>query len=174
MENPQQPSPFPQSQPINPPPPKRSRFTSDGPGVFYYIAGISLLNSVLIILNIGFYGSLAITGLISGIGLYIAESVNGGTMTSFIINAIAFAINAVIAGIVAGFGYLSGKGHAWAYVVGMIAYTVDALIMMWIGDWIEVLIHLYVLYLLWKGWSGLRKINATIAKAESTSPSVMD
>ncbi len=174
MENPQQPSPFPQSQPINPQPPKKNSFSSDGPGVFYYIAGISLLNSVLIIFKVGFYGSLAITTLISGIGLVIAESVNGGTMASFIINAIAFLINAVIAGIVAGFGYISGKGHAWAYVVGMIAYTVDALIMLWLGDWIEVLVHLYVLYLLWKGWSALRKINVTIAKAESTSPSVID
>jgi hypothetical protein len=174
MENPQQPSPFPQSQPVTPQTPTKSRATSDGPGVFYYVAGISLINSLLIMLNFGFYGSLAITTLISGIGFYIAESVNGGTATSFIINAIAFAVNAVIAGIVAGFGYLSGKGHAWAYVVGMIAYTLDALIMIWLGDWIEVLIHLYVLYLLWKGWSGLRKINATIARAESTSPSVMD
>lgn len=172
MENPQQPSPFPQSQPINPQPLNKKSSSSDGPGTFYYIAGISLLNSILIVFKISFYGSLGITTLISGIGLYLA-GYNGGTM-SFIINGIAFAINAVIAGIVAGFGYLSGKGHAWAYVVGMITYTVDALIMLWIGDWIEVLIHIYVLYLLWKGWSNLRKINATIVKAESTSPSVID
>ena len=172
MENPQQPSPFLQSQPIVPQPQKRS--SSEGSGVFYYIAGVSLLNSVLIIFKVGFYGSLAITTLVSSIGLAIAESINGGMATTFIINAIAFAVNAVIAGIVAGFGYLSGKGYGWAYVIGMIAYTVDALIMLWLGDWVEVLVHLYVLYLLWKGWAGLRKINAAAAKAESTSPSVID
>jgi hypothetical protein len=172
MDSPQQSSPFPQSQPLVPQTPKRN--SSDGPGVFYYIAGISLLNSVLNIFKFGFYGSLAITTLVSSIGLAIAESVNGGMTTTLIINAIAFAVNAVIAGAVAGFGYLSGRGYGWAYVVGMIAYTADALIMLWLGDWIEVLVHLYVLYLLWKGWSGLRKINAALTKAEFTSPSVID
>ncbi|MBK8823507.1 MAG: hypothetical protein IPN58_13115 [Anaerolineales bacterium] len=171
MEKPQQTSPFPQSQPINSTPPKAN---SEGPGVFYYIAGISLLNSVLVIFNIGFYGSLAITMLVSGIGLVVAESVNGGTMVSFMIHAAAFLVNAVIAGMVAGVGFLSGKGYAWAYVFGMVAYTVDALIMLWLGDWLEVLVHLYVLYLLWKGWTNLRKVNAVIAKAEETSPSVID
>lgn len=173
MENPQTPSPFPQSQPINQPPRSRQSST-DGPKVFYYIAAISLINSILFIFNYGFYGSLAITTIVTGIAIAIAAEVSGGTGMNILINGIAFVINAVFAGVFAGLGFLSGKGHAWAYVLGMIAYTVDALLMLWLGDWIEVLIHLYALFLLWRGWSSLRKINAAQAKQESTSPSVIE
>jgi hypothetical protein len=175
MQEPQQPSPFPQSQPIAPQPKKP--YSAEGPSVFYYIAAISLVNSILFIFDFGFYGSLAITSIITYIALAIGEG--AGTLMIFIINGVAFLINAIIAAIVAGFGYLSSKGHGWAYVVGMIAYTVDTLIMIWLSDWIEVLIHAYVLFLIWKGWSSLRwsslrKIKAEINRAETISPSVID
>ena len=170
----QQPSQFPQSQPIIPQPQKSNPASSNGPGVFYYIAAISLINSLLFIFNYGFYGSLAITTLITYLGLGLAEAINGGTTVTFIVNGVAFFINAIIAGIVAGFGYLSSKGHSWVYIVGMVAYTLDALIMLWLNEWIVVLIHLYALYLLWRGWSSLRKIKADITKTETISPSVID
>mgnify|MGYP003482528543 CR=1 FL=1 len=133
-----------------------------------------MINSILFIFNYGFYGSLAITTIVTYIAVSIADSVNGGTTANFIINGVGFFINMLIAGVVAGFGYLSSKGHGWAYVIGMIAYTIDALIMIWLGDWIEVLVHLYALFLLWKGWSSLRKIKAEINRTETISPSVID
>jgi hypothetical protein len=173
MENPQTPSPFPQSQPINQPP-KSKPLSMDGPKVFYYIAAISLINSILFIFNFGFYGSLGITTIVTSIALAIANEAGGGTGMNLLINGIAFAINAVFAGIFAGLGFLSGKRHAWAYVLGMIAYTLDTLLMIWIGDWIEVLIHLYALFLLWRGWSVLRKINAELSRQEISSPSVIE
>jgi|GEM_PF-1765868 len=170
MQSDQQPVQIPQSPPITPQSPKKGLFDNEASGYFYYIAGISLINSLLFIFGFGFYGSLGITTVITGIAKYIAETVAGGTGVAFIINLIGFFINAVIAGIVALFGYLSSRGHGWVYVVGMIAYTVDALIMLWLGDWIEVLIHLYFLYLLWKGWSLLRKARKDM---ESLNPPVI-
>lgn len=169
MQDNQQSPQFQQSLPITPPP-KKNIFETDGPGFFYYIAGISLLNSILFIFKVGFYGSLGITTVITYIAMAIVESAGGGMGTAFIINAIGFFINAFIAGMVALVGYLSSRGHGWAYVIGMIAYTIDALVMLWIGDWLEVIVHMIFLFMLWKGWRTLRKIKKTM---EEVSPSVV-
>ena len=121
-----------------------------GASWFYWIAGLSLVNSIS-----AFTGSdwrfilgLGITQLIDAFG----QGIEGAG------RFIALGLDIVAAGVLVLFGVFGGKGHLWAFVVGMVLFALDGVIFLLAQDWIGVAFHAFVLYCLFRGFQGCRAL----------------
>lgn len=112
---------------------------------FWWIAGLSLVNTVMI-------HSGSDTNFVIGLGFTL--------MADAIFRAyklVAFAIDAVALGTVFGLGWFAGKGHFWAFVVGAVAYALDACIYIYFQDWMSVGFHGLALFYIIRGAASLRR-----------------
>ncbi len=115
-----------------------------GASWFYWIAGLSLINSV-ILLSGGrwhFMLGLGITDFMSAIGTL--TGTNGAVVT--------FVINLVIAGIVVLFGFFASKGQKWAFLVGMVLYALDGGLTLLFRDFFSAAFHGYALFRIYNGF----------------------
>jgi len=125
-----------------------------GANWFLWIAGLSLVNSFLILANIewGFFFGLGITQLIDAIAL----EVGGDSNT--IAKIVAFAFDVIAASVFALFGLLSKKGRCWAFVVGMILYVLDAMLFLLAKDFFGLAFHGFALYCIINGYKASRAL----------------
>lgn len=126
----------------------------NGASWFYWIAGLSILNTIVYVMgfNLNFVLGLGVTQVIDAFAYY-----GSGT-----IKLIAFILDIIVAGIFVLFGVYAKKRHVWAFITGMIIYTADALIFVFVKDWIAVGFHVFALYWVYKGLQAnniLKKIN---------------
>ncbi len=129
---------------------------ASGAGWFYYVAGLSIISTILLVLNTGysFYGALTVTLIISVIGAGI------GVAGSFI----AFCVSAVITGICALFGLLCNKRKKWAFIVGMILLGLDGLLLLLLlvyaplNTLVDIGIRIFALYSIFKGFMANKKL----------------
>jgi hypothetical protein len=128
-----------------------------GASWFWWIAGLSLINSVL--LHSGSDTSLAI-GL--GFTLMVDAIFQEIKVVAFIIDALALAT-------VCGLGYYARKGYVWAFVVGIVLYSLDALIYLGLQAWIGMAIHAFALFYMIRGALRLR----AALKAAAEPPPVL-
>jgi len=107
--------------------------------VFWLIAGLSLVNAVLLHsgTNVQFVVGLGMTTLA---GVLFAGNL-----------AVAFAVEAVLIGFYVLMGVQAGKARTWAFVLGMVVYALDAVIFLLAKDWLPVALHALFLYYLFKG-----------------------
>ena len=124
-----------------------------GANWYFWIAGLSLVNSIILSMggNWAFIAGLAITQFIDGVFDIIARE--SGTPA---VNVIAFLINLVIAAVFVAFGVFARRGAKWAFIVGMILYTIDGLLYLLAGSILGVLIHGFALFCLFKGLQSCR------------------
>lgn len=124
---------------------------------FFWIAGLSLVNSLIMLFggNWSFFAGLAVTQIVDVIILQIS----GSGDISFIL-IIAFMIDLLIAGIFVLCGYFAGKLHIWAFVVGMILYALDGVIMLILGAYLPAAFHVFALFMMFKGLSAARELKA--------------
>ncbi|HKS73297.1 MAG TPA: hypothetical protein VJQ82_08875 [Terriglobales bacterium] len=117
---------------------------------FYWIAGLSLLNSVVMLSggNFHFVVGLGITSVVDAIakGLGSAGSV------------LDIVINAFVAGVFCLFGYFACKLQKWAFFAGMALYVLDAVLLLWAQDLLGVAFHAYALFAIYRGLSALNQI----------------
>jgi hypothetical protein len=123
-----------------------------GASWFYWIAALSLINSVI-----------ALTGeefrFIFGLGItQITDSF--GAEAGGIGKAMLFATNLLIVGILAAFGYFGCKRHLWAFFVGMGLYLLDAILLLFFQSWLEVAFHAFVIYCLFRGLQACRALRS--------------
>jgi CubicO group peptidase (beta-lactamase class C family) len=126
-----------------------------GANWFYWIAGLSLVNSVL---------------------------THGGSDTSFVIGlgftliadnlfkelaVIAYVIDALALAFFIGMGWFAGKGRFWAFVTGMVFYTLDAGIYLMFQDWMPFGFHVLALFYMGRGAMKLRE---AIKAAQNPAP----
>jgi hypothetical protein len=69
---------------------------------------------------------------------------------------VALIIDAIALGIFAGLGLLSRKGYLWAFVTGIVLYTLDAAIYLFLQDWMSVGFHGLALFYMIRGAKALR------------------
>jgi hypothetical protein len=124
-----------------------------GASWFYWIAGLSLINSIA-----AFSGStwrfiigLGITQIIDLFGSHLET---GGKV-------VALALDLCVAGLFILFGFLGHKGYAWAFLVGMVLFALDGLIFLLAQDWLGVGFHALVLWWLFRGFGACRQLNAS-------------
>ena len=135
-----------------------TRVVKNGASQFYWIAGLSVVNSLISIFGGGvtFVIGLGATLLIDGIAALISQESGG----SPIVLGMGFLFSLIFDLIFVAFGYFAGKGKRWAFITGMIFYGLDALLMLTFSEWIGFAFHLYFMWSIWQGMSALGKLKA--------------
>ena len=115
-----------------------------GASWFWWIAGLSLVNTIMI-------HSGSDTGFIIGLGftLVVDSMFREYQLVAFIIDALAI-------GTILALGFFARKGHFWAFVTGIVLYTLDAGIYLIAQDWLAVAFHGLALFYLFRGAKALR------------------
>jgi hypothetical protein len=141
-----------------------------GASWFYWIAGLSLVNTVIHLSGADwqFVLGLGITLLFDALAMGLAnEPGSGGT-------ALAAKIVAVVIGLVAAavfilFGWLANRRKGWAFVVGMVLYLLDGLIFLFVTDWLALAFHAFALFAVFSGYSACRSL-AALEKRSAYAP----
>ena len=120
-----------------------------GSGWFYWIAGLSLVNSILIQSG-GSWSFVFGLGLTAGVD-YLAQTATGSGQL------LAWVFNAVVIGAFVVFGHSARKGHRWAYLAGLAAYSADTALVVASKDWLAVVVHVFGLLLILNGLAALNK-----------------
>ena len=118
---------------------------------FYWIAGLSLVNSVAAFSGsgYGFIVGLSITQVID----HLLQSAGGNA------KVIALVLDVIAAGIFVVFGVFACKRHAWAFIAGMALYGIDSLLTLVAQYWLGVAFHAWVLFSLFVGMKAAFQIN---------------
>ena len=126
-----------------------------GAANFYWIAGLSAINTVLAVVqsDTRFVIGLAVTQFVDALAFLLGQD---APESRSILLGIAVVIDLVILGIFVLFGYFASQGRSWAFLIGMILYAVDALLMLVFQDWLAFGFHLFFL---WGLFGGLRALN---------------
>jgi hypothetical protein len=127
-----------------------------GAGWFIWIAGLSLVTSILwhVGSGMGFMFGLGITQVIDGFALAASEDV-----ATPMIKVIALVLDVMVAGIFALFGVFAKKEQQWAFIVGMLLYVLDALIFLLVRDFLSLGVHAFALFCIFKGFKACRELN---------------
>ncbi|MBI2515665.1 MAG: hypothetical protein HYV95_02005 [Opitutae bacterium] len=135
---------------------------------FWWIAGLSLVNSVMI-------HSGSETSFVIGLGFTLVADAIFQQM-----KFIAFAIDAVAIGTIFGLGWFAGRGHVWAFITGIVLYTIDALIYVPMQSWMPVGFHVFALFFISRAMLALRKAikeakeQPAVATAPAAEPPVLN
>lgn len=121
---------------------------------FWWIAGLSLVNSV--ILHAG-----GTTSFVIGLGFtQFADGFFHSTKPA------AFVVDAIALGFFFGVGWFASKGHVWAFVTGIVLYVLDAVIYYFFEDWMPLAFHGLALFFMGRA---LLQLRAAIAAARATA-----
>lgn len=123
---------------------------------FFWIAGLSILNSILYIAgaNLYFVIGLGITQFVDAVATGLIQEI--GVTYATLLHLIALGINIGFAGIFITAGLLSRKHYRWALIIGMVLYFMDAILMVLFQDWLGLAFHVLALFGL---FGGLRALN---------------
>lgn len=135
-----------------------TRRMKSGASNFYWIAALSVINSL--VLEFGgssyFVVGLASTLIVDSIFVEIAKSAGD---SSLVVKVVGLAISIFIAGIFALFGLFANRGKNWAFLVGMVLYVLDTLLMLAFQEWMGLIFHGLFLFGLFGGWRALNALN---------------
>src|SRR5262249_39085689 len=95
---------------------------------FYWIAGLSLVNSIVAVSgqSFRFIFGLGITQVFDEIANHMASSGK----------VVALGLDVVAAGILVLMGVFAHKGHLWAFIVGMVLLALDEALLLVATDWL--------------------------------------
>jgi hypothetical protein len=118
-----------------------------GAGWFLWIGLLSVVNSVI---------GLAGGGVHFIVGLGVAQVVDvlaHHAGSSGI--ALDIIINGFVVGIFVVFWKFAGKGHSWAFIIGMLLYVADAVLLLMFKDIFSAAFHGYALFRIYNGMKEL-------------------
>lgn len=127
----------------------------NGASWFYWIAGLSLINSILFMTGskFGFIFGLGITQFFDAMGASTAETVgNGAKVFSFLLNCLLAAVYIV-------FGVFSNKRYAWAFIIGLVFYGLDGALCLIAQDWLSVAFHAFAGFSIFKGMQAAKQLD---------------
>jgi hypothetical protein len=126
---------------------------------FLWIFGLSVINTLILFFGgqVSFIFGLGITQLFEGI--YI------GTFGEF--NLLGVIISIVISGVFAIIWNFSRKLSKTAFIIGMIIYGIDALILLAFQEWLSFGVHLYALFMIFKGFQSIDELKKENKIAET-------
>ncbi len=105
-----------------------------GASWFYWVAALSVINSVLLMTKA------SIGGFAVGLGLTTITDVTFAATP-----VVAMTISIVSSGVIALFGYYAIKRHAWAFIVGLLVLLLDTGLCVLIKSWISVAFHVWAI-----------------------------
>jgi hypothetical protein len=125
-----------------------------GANWFYWIAGLSLITSILSLSGAGwrFFLSLGITQVVDGISLALRDQLgSAGLIIGLVLDIFIIAVFAVL-------GYLAGRKQTWAFIVGMVLFFIDALLLLIGMDIFAILFHGLALFYIFRGYQAARDL----------------
>lgn len=142
-------------QSSNEPDPETLAQVKSGANWFYWIAGLSLVNSAIYAFggDISFILGLAVTQLVEGVAdAAIAEGLPS------MLKVVAVVVSLLISGVFALFGYYANKGMAAAFIVGIGLYVLDGLLYLALGSLFAAGFHVFALFFIVRGFLASRQI----------------
>lgn len=130
----------------------------NGAGWFYWVAGLSLINSILFRTGTSFvfiFG-LGLSQVIDAIAQIASEDF---PRIAVPLQAVSIILNVAILALFAALGWLARRRHAWAFVVGLAVYALDAIVLIVFEDYLGFVFHLWVFFSLLRGLQALRRLN---------------
>lgn len=109
---------------------------------FYWIAGLSLINTFLAAKGMIFIAGLAAAQIIDSVFIELTGDVN---YIASLLAPIAFIV----------LGYFAAKLNRWAFIVGGIFYLLDGFIYLAFQEWLAAGFHGFVLYKLYQGYKAI-------------------
>ena len=121
---------------------------------FYWIAGLSMINSIVVLRggNFHFVVGLGITSLVDGVAKRVGEV---GPVLDLVISG-------SIAGVFVLFGRFAVKTEKWAFVSGMALYTMDGLLLLAARDFLAVGFHAFALYAIYRGYQAAKLVQVSV------------
>jgi len=112
---------------------------------FYWIAGLSMINSLVVIFggNFHFVVGLGITSVVDAFARRVGSAGS----------ALAIIINGLVAGVFVLFGAFAVKAQKWAFLVGMALYLFDGLLLVSVKDYLGIAFHAYALFAIYRGYT---------------------
>ena len=128
-----------------------------GANWFYWIAGLSVVNSILFVAgaNVQFLAGLGLTEVVDAL---VDVVIKQGASPAFRAVAIVFDLVFII-----GFalcGYYANKFSRTVFIIGIVVYALDALIVLALGDYLMLAFHAYALFSRIRGFLACRHIKA--------------
>lgn len=122
-----------------------------GASWFYWIAGLSLINSISAAAgwDFRFIFGLGITQVLDAMGTQFGGSAK----------IVTLGLDLAVAGIFILFGVFGHKRHLWAFIVGLVLFAIDSLLMLIFQDWISLAFHAFVIFCLFRGMQACRGLN---------------
>ncbi|HXZ40531.1 MAG TPA: hypothetical protein VEG68_07310 [Terriglobales bacterium] len=119
---------------------------------FYWIAALSIINSIVVIAggNFHFVVGLGITSVVDAFAKRVGSA---GSVLDVIINGF-------VAGVFVLFGTFAVKAQKWAFVVGMMLYVLDGLLLLRLRDFLGVGFHAYALFAIYRGYTAAKQVQA--------------
>jgi hypothetical protein len=129
-----------------------------GANWFFWIAGMSMVNSLILLFEGGwsFIVGLGITQLFDGVALAFSEDSEGSMAIARII---AICLDVGVAFVFVLFGVFARKQLAWAFIAGMVFYVADALIFLLVQDWLSIGFHAFALFFIFGGYTALKRLS---------------
>ncbi len=126
---------------------------------FYWIAGLSLVNSAAYLLGatwtfvVGLGITQIVDGLMAGLIRELGESWSA-------LRLIGLGIDICIAAMFVLMGYFGRKRVRWPVIVGMVLYALDAMLVLLVQDYMGALFHGLALYGIWTGLRAMQQLEA--------------
>jgi len=137
---------------------KNEEHYKGGASWFYWIAALSLINSLASHFGVAwnFIIGLGLTQVIDMIAMLSKES-----SPDIFFQALLFMLDLGFVALFVVFGFQAQKRSVDAYEVGMVFYAVDSLVFLLLIDIIGIVFHGVALFFLYRGWKGLRRLEAS-------------
>ncbi|HMT06733.1 MAG TPA: hypothetical protein PKA82_01935 [Pyrinomonadaceae bacterium] len=126
-----------------------------GANWFYWIAGLSLVNSLAFVFgaNFSFLAGLGITQVVEAL---IVVSIENGAPS--MLKGFAIAFDVVVFGVFALLGYYANKLFTVAFVIGIVAYVIDGALVLAVGSIASAAFHAFALFFIVRGFLACRNI----------------
>jgi len=102
--------------------------------------------------NFRFLISLGTTQLIDALANAFSAELGGAP------KIIALVLDLILTGVFVVFGVLANKKFLWAYILGMVVFTLDGVVSLLVQDWVGVIAHVVVLVFMVPGFMAGRKL----------------
>ena len=121
-----------------------------GASWFYWIAGLSLINSIAAASGSSwrFFVGLGITQMLDDLAAQMGGSGK----------AVALVLDLMVTGLFVVFGVFAHKAQTWAFIVGMALFALDGLLLLITQQWVGVAFHVLVLFFLFRGLQACRQL----------------
>jgi hypothetical protein len=128
-----------------------------GVGWFYWIAGFSLINTIVYLLgfNLTFMIGLGATQIVDGLMTVLANRLGEGWS---IVRLTGLVIDICIAGVFILFGFFGRKRIRWPIILGIILYAIDGVIILLLKDYFGAAFHGLALFGIWSGLKSIKEL----------------